>query len=1514
MPIQTDLSVSPYFDNFDSTKNYQQVLFKPGVALQVRELNTLQTTFQNQIEKFGDNIFSKGTIVSGCNFTYLSNYPYVKVVNVQNDGQPAAVGAYVGLYATSATSNLKAYILSSNSGFVSQAPDLNTLFVRYINSGNTGAETAFSPSDSLTLTDANNSIFQVNVPTGGTGLGLANTDSVVFMSALTISGNSAVFTAGNTVNDPVSGARAVITEVNATAIANTLLVKVRPFANDMANSSLTTSNNWTFYSGNSVTINLANGTLTATATIASIIGSGATGVPVTDAVGKIITVITSASGNGYFIAPYTTVKTANNSATITSIIADPISALTAQNFKAQITVANNAQSVSANASILDYNTPPTGMGYAFSVSAGTIYQKGYFLDVLPQTVVVRKYANTPDAVSVGFDTSEAIINSNIDQSLLDNATGTFNTQAPGADRLKLTPNLVVLNTAAVAANTLFFPITSFATGSPYLQNQQTQYSVIGDMIATRTAETDGDFVLDPFDAQFKAAAANNTANGAFAQANVFTLIVDPGQAYISGYRVKTYANFYANVRQGTDVSSSNVTINTSYGNYINVKEIGGVFNFTTGDYVTLYDTAKTYYSNTTNYPTGNTLPSGNSIGTARIRSLVPVPNSGTPGSPTYTSKLYMFDVNMTAGFNFADTKSVYYSNTVTAIADVILSNTATLTNVAVVQNAATSTLLFAGGAISTKNTANHSFTAGGVFSTNNGIVITTGTGVITLTTSGSNTFPYTANATLTDADLAKLTLTFQSSNVQSNAAVITTTTQAYTNAGTMSTNTTITGLTSTTTILSGMSVSANVTGIVSGTTVSSIVNSTAVGISTAATATASALFTFSSNIVLANTTASLIPGQYLKITAAAAGDTIRRITNIINSTSFQVDATIAAANATQGAFLFYPQNALVTLASGSASLNSNGAVLTISLGAAINSAATANATIITPVIATNKTVTNKTARRDTTVALCLSNNAANTVGPWSLGHPDIFRLKKVYKAVNTSILANSTVVATANVANTDTLPTTWSDITNEFYVDNRQNPDFYDTGSLYQHNDSDLVLSTGDALLVQFDHFTGTGGALFTKSSYPVDDAQPYAVVTAGSSNTVNTLEIPEMFDPRGNYYDLIDTVDFRPSVANTAVQTAGNTALSTINPTPLSATTKFGSLSSYQFPIDGEHYSSSLNYYMGRADRIVIDKTAVIKVIQGTPATTGMVAPATPDNNLSLNVLVIPPYPSIPLQKDLNYTLITDTKMASVQRMTTNRLTSHIIATPTNANTNISVVQPSGYTMAQIATLENRIASLEYGAQLSQLERSVSNLGIPSSINGAINRFKYGFFSDAFTSNAYSDITNPEYSASWVNNEIVPPKKNMNIEFSFNTANTTTANAVSGKSALLPYNESSLISQGIATTGFKTTPPIAEIIVQRPTSNTGGTVVIANPIAGTLISANCVGVDYYGYYADGNGGTTPTVIEYNSSVCGWMPPPTNYVGTLTSEPSSFTLITASNGYLMNDLPSANEIVNFIPV
>jgi len=44
MPQNTNLNVSPYNDDFDENKNFQKVLFKPGTAIQARELTTLQNT------------------------------------------------------------------------------------------------------------------------------------------------------------------------------------------------------------------------------------------------------------------------------------------------------------------------------------------------------------------------------------------------------------------------------------------------------------------------------------------------------------------------------------------------------------------------------------------------------------------------------------------------------------------------------------------------------------------------------------------------------------------------------------------------------------------------------------------------------------------------------------------------------------------------------------------------------------------------------------------------------------------------------------------------------------------------------------------------------------------------------------------------------------------------------------------------------------------------------------------------------------------------------------------------------------------------------------------------------------------------------------------------------------------------------------------------------------------------------------------------------------------------------
>ena len=51
--MAVDTSISPYYDDFNSAKNYNKILFKPGVPVQARELTQVQSILQNQIKSAG---------------------------------------------------------------------------------------------------------------------------------------------------------------------------------------------------------------------------------------------------------------------------------------------------------------------------------------------------------------------------------------------------------------------------------------------------------------------------------------------------------------------------------------------------------------------------------------------------------------------------------------------------------------------------------------------------------------------------------------------------------------------------------------------------------------------------------------------------------------------------------------------------------------------------------------------------------------------------------------------------------------------------------------------------------------------------------------------------------------------------------------------------------------------------------------------------------------------------------------------------------------------------------------------------------------------------------------------------------------------------------------------------------------------------------------------------------------------------------------------------------------------
>jgi hypothetical protein len=741
MAIETNLNISPYYDDYDPNKDYYKILFRPGVALQARELTQMQGILQNQIEKFGDHVFKSGTIISGVNFQFFPTYNYVKIVDNQVDGQPAIPQGYVGLYARN-SSNVVAEIINFKTGFLSTDPETNYLYLNYINSGNDGNTTTFANNDVLTIYDQNYAIFDYEVRNGGSS-GFSNSDTVQVLAALLV--NNSNVAAGETIYQTIGSntANVYVIESNTTfgevfvnnryykSVDGYKILKIRPVTSELSNISIYTPGRWNI----SVNQNVVQAGGVNTAFVVAKIGEGASAELTTDGSGIIQDVSVVSQGSGYVINPHVTVRSSNG--TINSID------ILAQNYKAQVSVANS--SFSAN------NTTPVGNAYAFAVSPGVIYQKGYFLSVDSQTTIINAYSSNVDNVTVGFVSEEKIVNSNFDTSLLDNSLGTSNYTAPGANRLQITPKLQVINTSNVSSNNTFFPLVDFRNGGPYKQNRTTVYGELSKEFERRTHETSGSFIIDPFVLSTKDQPVwSNTHINA---------VIDPGLAYINGKRVETQKNTFVPVRRSSEYQViQNQVTNLAYGSYLYVTQLAGLFPFKTGELVDIYDQPNRYHVENKTSIT----PTGNKVGQARVRSLVY--NSGTPTRPDELYRLYVFDIQMQPGKSFArDARSVYYNGSDTdAICDIMLSiSPSSGESAAVISENGKGSLVFRNGNRATRNSNNFFYN----YRTHNETTLSTA-GVITVTTTDS--FPFGNNSTLTPNQRSTLIVIPKNNLVSSN--------------------------------------------------------------------------------------------------------------------------------------------------------------------------------------------------------------------------------------------------------------------------------------------------------------------------------------------------------------------------------------------------------------------------------------------------------------------------------------------------------------------------------------------------------------------------------------------------------------------------------------------------------------------------------------------------------------------------------------------------------------------------
>jgi len=408
------------------------------------------------------------------------------------------------------------------------------------------------------------------------------------------------------------------------------------------------------------------------------------------------------------------------------------------------------------------DTYASGNAHGITSSNGIIFINGFFIRVPAETFgLVNNFGTYAGNNVVGFTLVEQIVTETQDTSLLDNALGYSNENAPGAHRLKLVPKLVSLSQEQAALTKDFNPLGFYNYGNFVKKDTQDDpYSIVNNILAIRTYEESGNYIVKNFAVDtITNVVGNEAVLGGYS--NVFAR-VSSGIAYTQGNRVELLKSSLIEMRRGVDTAvNKSQQISFNYGSYFKINEVSGTFLTDKAQTIKLYSVLQ---KSVTNRTFSSLTPSGTYIGTAKTRCLTY--NSGTPGTSSAEYILNVFDIQLLSGYNINQIKSLYYDGTNKAVADVISNGTVDSQN---------KLQLYSFGIPGIKNLRD----AGNIINTdytyrttNSSCVMTTGGLVVVRApesqAGGSDILPYGTGTTLTDSSASEIILTF-SSNADSSA-------------------------------------------------------------------------------------------------------------------------------------------------------------------------------------------------------------------------------------------------------------------------------------------------------------------------------------------------------------------------------------------------------------------------------------------------------------------------------------------------------------------------------------------------------------------------------------------------------------------------------------------------------------------------------------------------------------------------------------------------------------------------
>jgi len=1094
-PGGVNLNISPYYDDYDEDKKFARILYRPGRAVQARELTQGQSIQQKQIERFANFFFKSGSIVQGCEQSIDFNMEYVKLQDNYN-GSGVVVDSFLNQEVIGGTNGIRASV-----GLVSDldGDDPRTLFINYLTSGSVRVTITTALQTANMVIGDPVEFYDVS---GGT---LQVTGTLVDFDIDPITSAQYIWV------DDLDGEFATIPTVGTPVVVHNLLTYEY---------NITTS------------------------------------VPVDGRSESIFQDGELLIGGEYGSRVHALAATSNATKYIVN-----------EGLATEVTYTKGSKA---------------------TISEGIMYLADHFVLHSTQTIILDKYSNVP-SYKVGLVPTKTFIDSAEDTSLLDNAQGTPNFQAPGADRLKIDTTLTKIVYDSVSSETEFVSMIEVEDGIIKKRREIEIEGKIEEAIAKRTSDESGDYTLSDPKITIREHLNNGTNNGRYTageggDSDLLLLEIDPFTAYVSGYRNEIISRANVNLTKGLDsqeVEQVNTQINL--GSFVPTKEFIGFWNIETSAQIDLYDTAQTVITSRS-FDGSAYSPTGTKIGTARIKSVEYV--SGSHGDPAAVFNAYIYDVVMNTGKTFQEVRSIYQNNTSIAdcVADIVLdaSGNATL------REQAFDRLLFSlpYGSIKTLRDINGQLENGFRFRTEFSLNLSSGTGTVS-SLSTNETFVGTGLLT----GLQK----------NQNYAIIPQTT-AYT-----------TALETTNTAVNG---------------------------TTTVTGTASTY------------TSKFVAGDFVAInTVGDDTNGIYRIVSVDSDTQITLDAAHSQTAGSQSIYKVFPAGVPIAMdVNGSEGARSMNVLTPSAISIDLQEPVSLDVNFIATMDRANAREIKKNVVRDRNVYIDANSHPNGLAGPYSLGFSDIFAIKGIYQAANFTTVPTT---ADTNVTSSYTLDNGQRDNSydNGSILPNVGVVPTGNLLVVFDHFTHDTTQGIGYLSVDSYpiDDATGNTGTTISTTDVPSHTSSRDGTVY----NLRNSLDFRPIKSNSttpiisggafvsGKFYQIVTTGDFVTIGAAddnpgtifiaTGAGTTGTATQLVSDPTASTSYVVPGGGSGLHLPVPNSDFQADLQYYKGRKAKLYMNYKGELGVIDGSPGYPNPSLPPSVPDTIDLAELDIPAYPSLP-------------------------------------------------------------------------------------------------------------------------------------------------------------------------------------------------------------------------------------------------------------------------------------------